>query len=226
MKSVEPSRVLAKLGSNRLEAISDNKELLAIVDSLEHYRHMFEGLGHQITIYSDHHNLLWFTETKIYNRRQARWAEKLSKYDFIIHFRPGKQGGKPDALSRRPDYVSENSIREPSPVLKPEQLAAINFAARRCRVPPSAANQGEAIGDADLRQAILEALERDPVAAAHRKSLVEGFSEDEGLLLKDGLVYVVVVCGNKCMKFCYIVALVYIVVGTQNHHDHHYYQQF
>jgi hypothetical protein len=34
------------------------------------------------------------------------------------------------------------------------------------------------------------------------------------------------VCGDKCMKFCYIVALVYIVVGTQNHHDHHYYQQF
>jgi hypothetical protein len=57
-------------------------------------------------------------------------------------------------------------------------------------VLPSAANQGEAIGDADLRQAILEALERDPVAAAHRKSLVEGFSEDEGLLLKEGLVYV------------------------------------
>jgi hypothetical protein len=78
-----------------------DKEMLAIVESLEHYHHYFEGLGQQITIYSDHHNLLWFTETKIYNRRQVRWAEKLYKFDFIIVFRPGKEGGKPDALSRR-----------------------------------------------------------------------------------------------------------------------------
>jgi len=88
-----------------------DKEMLAIVDSLEHYRHLFEGLEQQITIYSDHHNLLWFTETKVYNRRQARWAEKLAKYDFVIHFRPGVQGGKPDVLSRRPNYVAENRVK-------------------------------------------------------------------------------------------------------------------
>jgi len=35
-----------------------DKEMLAIIDSLEHYRYLFEGLGQQITIYSDHHNLL------------------------------------------------------------------------------------------------------------------------------------------------------------------------
>ena len=52
-----------------------DKEMLAIVDTLEHYRHYFEGLGHQVTIYSDHQNLPWFTKMKIYNRRQARWAE-------------------------------------------------------------------------------------------------------------------------------------------------------
>ena len=97
-----------------------DKEMLAIVDSLEHYRHLFEGLGQKITIYSDHHSLLWFAETKVYNRRQARWAEKLSKYDFVIHFRPGSKGGKPDSLSRRPDYMEEPKVRDPSPFLKPE----------------------------------------------------------------------------------------------------------
>ena len=35
-----------------------NKEMLAIVESLEHYRHLFEGLEQQITIYLDHHNPL------------------------------------------------------------------------------------------------------------------------------------------------------------------------
>jgi len=84
-----------------------DKEMLAIVESLEHYRHYFEGLEQQITVHSDHHNLLWFTETKVYNRRQAQWAEKLSKFDFVIVFRPGKDGGKPDVLSQRLDYVEQ-----------------------------------------------------------------------------------------------------------------------
>ena len=44
--------------------------------------------------------------------------------------------------------------------------------------------------DGDLRQAILEALPRDPTAAAHLGSLGDGFAEEGGLLLKDGLVYV------------------------------------
>lgn len=37
---------------------------------------------------------------KLLNRRQARWSEFLSRFDFIA-YRTGKQGGKPDALTRR-----------------------------------------------------------------------------------------------------------------------------
>lgn len=39
--------------------------------------------------------------TKQLNRRQARWAEYLSRFNFVIRYRPGKQGGKPDALTRK-----------------------------------------------------------------------------------------------------------------------------
>ena len=80
-----------------------DKEMLAIVDCLTTWRHYFEGSPHQLKIYTDHKNLVWFTETKAYNRRQARWAEKLASFDFLIIYRPGPLGGKPDALSRRPD---------------------------------------------------------------------------------------------------------------------------
>ena len=77
-----------------------DKEMLAIINTMEHYRHYFEGLGQQIIIFSDHRNLLWSTETKIYHQQEAHWAEKLSRFNFKIVFRPGKQGGKPDTLSR------------------------------------------------------------------------------------------------------------------------------
>ena len=39
--------------------------------------------------------------TKQLNRRQARWAEFFSEFNFKIIYRPGKQGEKPDTLTRR-----------------------------------------------------------------------------------------------------------------------------
>ena len=94
-----------KFNSAELNYEIYNKEMLAIVEMMHQYQHYFEGLGHTTTVFSDYRNLPWFTETKVYNRRQARWAEKLSGFDFKIIFRWGKQGGKPDAVSQQPDYT-------------------------------------------------------------------------------------------------------------------------
>ena len=35
------------------------------------------------------------------SRRQARWSEYLSRFEFVIKYRPGKDGQKPDSLTRR-----------------------------------------------------------------------------------------------------------------------------
>jgi hypothetical protein len=58
--------------------------------------------------------------TKLLNRRQARWYELLSRFDFIIQFRPGKQGAKPDALARRSGYLpkeGDEQLMHQSPVV-------------------------------------------------------------------------------------------------------------
>jgi len=39
--------------------------------------------------------------TKELNERQARWMQELIQYNFQIEYRPGKEDGKPDALTRR-----------------------------------------------------------------------------------------------------------------------------
>ena len=49
---------------------------------------------------TDHRNLEHFMTTKQLNRRQARWAEFLSEFNFRITYRPGKEGEKPDTLTR------------------------------------------------------------------------------------------------------------------------------
>ena len=104
-----------------------DKEMLAVVDGFSTWRHYLEGSGHQTQVITDHKNLLWFSETKIYNQRQAQWAEKLSHFDFTLVYRPGHLGGKPDALSRRPDYKPRRGEDEPKnpnefQFLKPHQM--------------------------------------------------------------------------------------------------------
>jgi len=78
-----------------------DKELLAIVQALKEWRRYLKGSGQHFRVLTDHQNLIRFTTTKELTGRQIRWSEVLSGFDFKIEYRPGKEGGKPDALTRR-----------------------------------------------------------------------------------------------------------------------------
>ena len=78
-----------------------DKELLAIIRAFEEWRPELQGAAYPVKVITDHKNLEYFTTTKQLSRRQARWAEYLSRFDFKITYRPGKLGGKPDALTNR-----------------------------------------------------------------------------------------------------------------------------
>jgi transposase InsO family protein len=88
-----------------------DKELLAIVSALEHWRVYAESCS-ELTIYTDHKNLVHFTTTKVLNRRQVRWSEMLGQYKFKILYTPGKDNGRADALSRRHDLAGSKTINE------------------------------------------------------------------------------------------------------------------
>ena len=64
-----------------------------------------EGAAHPIEVFSDHRNLKYFSQARTTSRRHARWAATLAAYDYVIVYRKGANNGKPDALSRRPDYL-------------------------------------------------------------------------------------------------------------------------
>ncbi|EKD00070.1 retrotransposon nucleocapsid protein [Trichosporon asahii var. asahii CBS 8904] len=81
-----------------------DKELLAIVSAFKVWRQYCEGASHKIKVVTDHQPLVYFETKRQLSRRQARWSEVLSNYDYKIEYRSGKQSTKPDALSRRPDY--------------------------------------------------------------------------------------------------------------------------
>jgi len=103
-----------------------DKELMAIVRAFEEWRPHLEGSRHPIQVLSDHKDLEYFMSTKLLNRRQVRWSEFLSHFDFRIVYRPGKAGGKPDALTRRsgdfPKEGDERLLTNRHAVLKPQNL--------------------------------------------------------------------------------------------------------
>jgi hypothetical protein len=76
--------------------------MLAVVESMRHWRHYLEGSRHAVQVFSDHKNLKPFMSTKVLNRRQARWAELLAGYDFVLIHIPGTKNPA-DEPSRRLD---------------------------------------------------------------------------------------------------------------------------
>ena len=81
-----------------------DKEMLAIIRGLEAWRHLLEGAQSKFEIWTDHKNLEYFMKAQKLNRRQARWALYLSRFDFILKHVAGSKMGKADRLSRRADW--------------------------------------------------------------------------------------------------------------------------
>ena len=81
-----------------------DKEMLAIIRELEAWRHLLEGVQYKFEIWTDHKNLEYFMKAQKLNRRQARWALHLSRFDFTLKHVAGSKMGKADGLSRRADW--------------------------------------------------------------------------------------------------------------------------
>jgi len=95
-------RVIA-YGSRALNRAERNycvteKELLAVVHFVQHYRQYL--LGRRFTVRSDHQALVWLYKLKEPSGKIARWIDILAAFDFQIEYRPGRKQAHCDALSR------------------------------------------------------------------------------------------------------------------------------
>jgi hypothetical protein len=126
-----------------------DKELLAIIDAFEEWRHLLEGAQHTTTVYMDHKNLEYFMNARVLNKKQARWNMSLSRFNFVITYRPGNLQGKLDALLRR-SYLAP---KERDPILDQQKyfvLKPANF-----QLKALAMSSGE---DASYLKEVQEAL--------------------------------------------------------------------
>ncbi|KYK53947.1 uncharacterized protein DCS_05896 [Drechmeria coniospora] len=79
----------AKLTAAERNYTIHDKELLAVVRCLEAWQADLRGVSAPFTVLTDHKNLEYFTRPREISERQARWAEKLSQFNFHLQYRPG-----------------------------------------------------------------------------------------------------------------------------------------
>lgn len=87
-----------------------DRELLAIRDSMIHWRYHLHGS--KFTGYTDHAALQQILSQRTLSTRQITYLEILQSYDFQIRYWPGAKNAIADALSRRPDYSKASEALE------------------------------------------------------------------------------------------------------------------
>ena len=107
-----------------------DRELLAIIRSLEANRHWLMGTKYPVTILTDHNNLNYFKDKQFLSKRQTRWMEFLSNFNFELAYRPGKKNQVADLLSRRVDHEVDvpdeaKILLPPSSIVKEQRIASI-----------------------------------------------------------------------------------------------------
>jgi len=123
------------------------------VEALKEYRSLIVNLASPLLILTDHSNLTSFASKQILNRRQARWAIKLSELDFKIVYRPGTKNQRADALTRRSgDLPTREGRLPPTTILTPKKFKISTLISTRyliARLEPSLASNIRLVLDKD-----------------------------------------------------------------------------
>ncbi|QRW17416.1 Retrotransposable element Tf2 protein [Rhizoctonia solani] len=162
-----------------------DKELLAIIRSFEYWRIFLEGTAHPVTVFTNHRNLEYWKESQTFNRCHARWHLLLAGYNFQIVYRPGKQSGKPDALSRHADHANIPPAAQtmlPDPVFA--NVALVTPEKELQRQIKASLDQDESLEE------ILQFLQNKSKAPPSIKCAFKDYEMEAGLLFYQGQIVV------------------------------------
>jgi len=188
-----------------------DKEMLAIVYTFQKWRHYVLGTEHKTTIFTDHQNLENFSKKVKLNRRQARWAEILMEFDFVIVYLKGSLNQKADILSWCPAYTfregGTTAIME-KPMLGPDQwleIGAMEIYDETLESIDIGALE-VALLSSDQKEAIIQDAKLDDEYMRICKAVSKGekvddhYSIQEDLLAWKGRIYVPKAMRKKVMK--------------------------
>jgi hypothetical protein len=99
MQNKQPIAYFSKaLSDTNLTKSVYEKELMALVLAIQHWRHYL--LGKAFVVYTDHRSLKHFLQQRISSPDQQCWLAKLLGFQFEVRYKPGQENKAADALSR------------------------------------------------------------------------------------------------------------------------------
>ena len=119
--------LLEKIENKRKKEAIGEKELMAIVFAMEHYK--IYVYGREFVVRTDHRPLQWLRDLKNPSTRLARWLIIARQFILKIEFISGIQNAAADALSRYFIHGEEgdDEIEKPGIVLNKIQIAADTY---------------------------------------------------------------------------------------------------
>jgi len=156
-------------------------ELMGIIRALETWRHYLQGSPFPTIILSDHKNLTYFRTAQKLNRRQARWSLFLSEFDLKLIHTPRSKMIQSDALSRRPDHVTDE-IDNDDIIVLPD-----NIFIKMINLELQNEIREETTKDDFFAKALLAVKENGPLPI---RSKLEDWKTEEGLLFFKDRCYI------------------------------------
>jgi hypothetical protein len=101
------------------------RELLAVMKSLAHWRLYLRWAKEPFIIITNHANLQYWKSPQNLNRRTARWHADLQEYDYQIKYIPGNTNIPADALSRPSNANQGKDNNKDVALIPPERFINI-----------------------------------------------------------------------------------------------------
>ena len=135
-----------------------------------------------VKVLTDHKGLEYFMTTKKLTPRQARWAEFLSEFNFVVTYQSGKKNDKADALTRKPNERPANEEDERQEhrmqVLLPSERVELQpIKVNEPHAEPHAKPKGVEV-DNDKAEEEAEELARSHAAEPHAEQLAKPQAEN------------------------------------------------
>ena len=110
LQSKHPIAYFSKaFASSRLSKSAYDKELMALVLAIQHWRHYL--LGRRFVVYSDQKSLKHLLQQRITTTNQQEWMAKLLGFDFEVVYKVGVENKVADALSRQHEDAELQTIK-------------------------------------------------------------------------------------------------------------------